>query len=152
MMEILSEDRFWHSYLRKAMDIWLPLHHEGPVHALRILTNVGGLLLPGRGDYDIDKPLEKVLEDEWTTVPGRLPKDLTVDLLEPLAEVTEQFKKLFSSAEADRVAVLDAVERVIPSLEMRRDDGYSGPGDDIRRVIDDLLELLREPMQSGGRY
>jgi hypothetical protein len=141
MMEILSEDRFWHSYLRKAMDIWLPLHHEGPRHALRILTNVGGLLLPGRGDYNIDKPLEKVLEDEWTAVPGRLPKDLTVDLLEPLAEVTEQFRKLFFT-ETDRSAVLAVVERVVPSLERRRDDGYDGPGDDIRRIIDNLLHPI----------
>jgi hypothetical protein len=146
MMKILSEDRFWHSYLRRNTDIWLPLHHEGPPHALRILTNVGGLLLPGRGDYDIDKPLEKMLEEEWTAVPGRLPMELTVDLLEPLAKVTEQFKRLSLFAEEDRGAVLDAVERVIPSLERRREDDYSGPGDDVRRIIDNLLIVLREPM------
>ena len=37
MIEILSEDRYWHPYLRKAMDIWLPFHHEGPPQALRTL-------------------------------------------------------------------------------------------------------------------
>jgi hypothetical protein len=149
MMEILSKDRDWHPYLRKAMDIWLPLHHEGPRHALHILTNVGELL-PGRGDHNINKPLEKVLTDEWAAVPGRLLEDLTADRLGPLAEVTEQFRNLFLFSEEDRGAVLGAVEQVIPSLEKRRDGNYSGPGDDIRHVIDNLLTVLREPMQPNS--
>ena len=151
MMEILSEDRFWHPYLRREMDIWLPLHREGPMHALHILTNVGELLLPGRGDFDVDKSLEKVLEDEWAAVPGRPPMELTADLLEPLAEVTKQFRELSFFTEGSRKGVLGMVERVIPGLEERRDDGYSGPGDDIRRIIDDLQQKLRVPMQSNSR-
>jgi hypothetical protein len=149
MMEILSEDRYWHPYLRKAMDIWLPLHHEGPAHALRILTNVGELLLPGRDDYNPDRSLEKVLEDQWAAVPGRLPKDLTVDLLEPLAEVTEQFKKLFFFTESSRGSVLAVVERVIPALERRRN--YSGPDNDIRHTIDNLVRVLQEPIHPSSR-
>ena len=151
MMEILSEDRYWYPYLREAMDIWLPLRHEGPEHALRILATVGELRLPGSDDYNVDKSLEKVLEDEWAAVPGRLPMDLTVDLLEPLAEVTGQFKKLFFFTESDRRAVLAAVERVIPALERRRDDNYGGPENDIRHIIDSLLRILREPIRSDSR-
>ena len=150
MMEILSEDRFWHPYLREAMDIWVPFHHEGPVYALRILTELGELLLPRRNGYEADKSLEKVLEDEWAAVPGRPPTELTVDLLGPLAQVTEQFKKLFFT-ENDRRVIIAVVEQVIPSLEKRRDDGYSGPGNDIRHVIDNLLKILREPIRSSGR-
>ena len=149
MMEILSEDGYWHPYLREVMDIWLPLHHEGPVYALRIITRVGELLLPGRDDYSVDKPLEKVLEEEWAAVPGRLPVELTVDVLEPLVEVTKQFKELFFT-ESERRAILAVVEQVIPSLEKRRDDNYSGPGDDIRHIIGNLLRILREPVQSSS--
>jgi len=148
MMEILSEDRHWRPYLRKEMVIWLPLHREGPVHALRILTNVGELR---RRDFDVDKSLEKVLEDEWAAVPGRPPKELTADLLEPLAEVTKQFRELLFFTEGGRKGVLGMVERVIPGLEERRDGGYSGPGDDIRRIIDDLRQTLRVPIQSNSR-
>jgi hypothetical protein len=151
MMEILSKHEDWHPYLRNAMDIWLPLPREGPVHALHILTNVGELLLPERDDHDINKPLEKVLEDEWAAVPGRNPEDLTADRLGPLAEVTEQFKKLSRFAkEEDRGAVLDAVEQVIPSLKRRREGDYSGPGDDVCRIIDNLLTVLREPMHPSS--
>ena len=133
------------------MEIWLPLHREGPVHAFHILTNVGELLLPGRGDYNGDKSLEKVLEDEWAAVPGRLPMELTADLLNPLAEVTKQFRELLFFTENGRGAVLAVVERVIPSLEKRRDENYGGPGDDIRDIIDDLLRILCRPMQSNSR-
>jgi hypothetical protein len=146
MMEILSEDGCWHPYLREAMGIWLPLHHAGPPHALRVLANVGGLLLPPRGDYNIDKPLKKVLEDEWAAVPGRLPEDLTADRLGPLAEVTEQFRKLSLFGEEDRKAVLAVAEQVIPSLERRREGNYSGPEDDVRHIIDNLLRILQEPL------
>ena len=142
MVEILSMDKYWHPYLRKAMDIWLPLHREGPVHALRILANVGELLLPERDGYNVDKPLKKVVEDEWAGVPGRLVMDLTADRLRPLAKVTRQFKELLFT-ESDRRAVLAMVEQVIPSLERRREDGYDGPGDDIRGIVNDLLRNLR---------
>ena len=40
MMEILSEDRFWDSYLKKAGDTWLSLDRKGPAHELRFLANV----------------------------------------------------------------------------------------------------------------
>ena len=130
------------------MVIWLPLHREGPVHALRILTNVGELR---RSDFDVGKSLEKVLEDEWAAVPGRSPMELTADLLEPLAEVTKQFRELSFFTEGGRKGVLGRVERVILGLEERRDGGYSGPGDDIRRIIDDLRKTLRVPIQSNSR-
>jgi len=150
MMEILSEDRYWHSYLRKAMDVWLPSRNEGPTHALRILATVGELLLPELDGYNGDKSLEKVVEEEWAAVPGRRPMDLTADRLGPLAEVTKQVKELLF-IESERRAVLAVVERVIPSLEKRRDDGYVGPGEDIRNIVNDLLEKLREPSQSSSR-
>ena len=143
MIEILSEDRYWHSYLRKAMDIWLPLHNEGPRHALLTLCRVGELRLLESDDYNAEKPLEKVVEEEWAAVPGRYPMDLTADLLGPLAEVTEQFKRLSFFSEIDRKAVLAVVERVVPSLEKRRDEGYSGPDDELRGIIEDLLRVLR---------
>ena len=144
MMETLSEDRFWHSYLRGAMEIWLPFRHEGPDRVLRILSNVGQLPLP---EYDgsnppLDKFLEKLVEDQWAGVPGRLLMDLTADRLEPLAEVTKRLKEL-SFTENDRRAVLAVVELVIPSLERRRDGGYEGPGDDIRGIVNRLLKALR---------
>jgi len=153
MMEFLSEDRYWHPYLRKSMDIWLPFHHEGRDQVLRILTTVGELLPPehdGPNRPSFDKALEKVVEDEWAGVPGRLPMDLTADRLEPLAEVTKQFKELLFT-ESNRTAILAAVERVVPSLERRRDDGYEGPGEDVRGIVDDLLEKLRTPMRSTSR-
>ena len=146
MIEILSEDRYWHPYLRKAVDIWLPLHHEGPHHALLTLCRVGELRLLERDGYDVNKPLEKVVEEEWAAVPGRYPMHLTADLLGPLAEVTEQFKRLSFFSEIDRKAVLAVVEQVIPSLERRRDEGYGGPDDEIRRIIEDLLRVLRVPV------
>jgi len=153
MMEILSEERHWYPYLRKAMDIWLPFHHEGRDQILRILTTVGELLPPehdGPNRLSLDKPWEKVVEDEWAGVPGRLPTDLTADRLAPLAEVTKRFRELFFT-ESNRKAVLAVVERVIPPLEKRRDDDYEGPGEDVRGVVDDLLVTLRTPMQSTSR-
>lgn len=134
------------------MDLWLPLHHEGPDHVLRILTAVGELLIPGcdGSKPPLNKPLERVVGDEWAGVPGRPVMDLTADRLKPLARVTKRFKKLFFT-ESDRRAVLAVVERVVPSLERRHDDGYGGPGDDIRGIVDDLLEELRKPIRSSSR-
>ena len=60
--------------------------------------------------------------------------------------VTGRFEKLSFFTESDQGAVLAEVGRVIPSLERRRDDGYDGPEDDIRSIIDSLLTILREPM------
>ena len=151
MMEILSEDRYWYSYLRKAMDIWLPSHHEGQACVLGILCRVGEFFLPGSDGYNTGKPLEKVVEEEWQSVPGRYPKDLTADLMGPLAEVTGQFKRLSIFSESDRRAVLAAVEQVVPSLERRRDKDYGGPGDEFRMIIEDLLRVLREPVQASSR-
>jgi len=148
MVEILSEERYWHPYLREAMDIWLPFHRAGRDQVLHILTNVGELLLPR---YDGSNPpfdsfIGNLVADEWAGLPGRLLKDLTASRLEPLAEVTRRFKELLFT-EIDRRAVLAVVEQVIPSLERRRDDGYDGPGEDIRGIVDDLRENLRTPMR-----
>ena len=152
MIEILAEDRFWHPYLREAMDIWLPFRHEGPGHVLRILTTVGEMLVPEceGSKHPLDRSLEKHVEEEWESVPGRFMKDLTADRLRPLAEVTKQFKELLLT-ESDRKMVLGAVERVIPSLEKRREDGYDGLGEDIRGIVSELLETLRIPVQSTSR-
>lgn len=130
------------------MEIWLPLRHEGPEYTLRILIVVGELLLPAKPP--LDKSLEKLIEDEWAGVPGRLVQDITADRLKPLAEVTEKFRELLFS-ESERRAVLAVVERVIPSLEKRLDGGYDGPGEDIRGIISDLLEVLRIPIESANR-
>jgi hypothetical protein len=140
MMGVLSEDGHWHSYLRKAMDIWLPLNHEGPENVLRILINVGELSLYNNSSpLPIDKPLEKLVEDEWAAVPGRLADDLTVDRLKPLVEVTQQFKELWFD-ETDRKEVLAVVERAIPLLEKRTD--IKGV-DDLRGIVDDLIKTLQ---------
>ena len=153
MMEILSEDKHWHSYLRGAMVTWLPFHQEGPAQVLQILSRVGELSLP---EYDTSIPppfntfLANLVKDEWARVPGRPVADLTTDLLTPLAEVTNQLKQLLFT-EIDRRAVLAEVENVIPSLEKRRDDGFGGPGEDICGFVDDLLERLRVPMPLTGR-
>ena len=152
MIEILSEDRYWHSYLRKATEIWLPFRHEEPDRVLRILTTIGELLIPGSGGSEtpLDRSLEKLVGEEWARVPGRPVQDVTAVRLKPLAEITEQFNELLF-AEDDRRAVLGVVEQVIPSLERRREDGYNGPGDDIRDIVNDLLEVLRSPVQSTRR-
>ena len=151
MMEILSEDRYWHSYLRGAMDIWLPFRHEGQDQVIRILTRVGEL--PPR-DYDgfnpLDKFLEQFVEDEWAAVPGCPLVDLTADRLKPLVESTTQFKELLFT-EVDRKAVLAVVERVVPALEKRREDGYEGPGDEIREMVGTLIEILQIPVPSTSR-
>ena len=152
MVEILSEDRYWHSYLRGAMEIWLPFRHEGPAQVIRILTRVGELKLP---QYDgtnppLDKFLEQLVEDEWAGVPGRPLMDLTSDRLEPLVEITTQLKDL-SFTDVDRKVVLGAVERVIPALERRREEGYEGPGEEVREMVEALVGMLRTPMQSSSR-
>ena len=151
MMEILSDDRYWHPYLRKAMDIWLPLHYGGPDHALRILCSVGEFHL-GRDGYNVVTPLEKVVREEWAAVPGRHTTDLNADRLGPLAEVTKQFKRLSFFSEIDRKAVLTAVEQVVPSLERRHDESYGGPDDEVRRIIEDLLKVLRVPIQTRSHW
>jgi len=150
MVEILSEDRYWHPYLRKSMDIWLLL--EGQDRVLRILNTVGELSIPGSDGprHPLDRPLEKLVEDEWARVPGRPLQDVTADRLKLLAEITEQFKELLLT-ESDLGLVINAVEKVVPHLENRRDDNYDGPGDDIRGIVNDLLGVLRSPMQSTKR-
>ena len=135
MMEILSEDRYWHPYLRGAMDLWLGFCHEGTDQVIQILLRVGEIPPPEVGHcLPLDNHLVKIVEDEWARVPGRPAKDLSADLLGPFAEVTTQLKELLFT-ETDRQAVVDVVERVLPSLEMRRDDGYEGPGKDIVKLI-----------------
>ena len=137
------------------MDIWLPFHHAGRDQVLHILTNVGQLQPP---EYDGSSPnpsplvetLARRVEGEWARVPGRHVQDLTADHLIPLAEVTKRFKELVFS-DNDRNTVLDLVERVIPALEGRRDGGYDGPGEDVRDVVNELLEKLRSPTHSASR-
>ena len=149
MMEMLSEDGYWHSYLREAMDTWLPLRHKGSKHVVRILANVGKLSLPSWDHFSfpsLDEFLQRLVVDEWAAVPGRELRDLTADRLEPLAEVTEQFKELLFD-DSYQKEVLAAIEQVIPGLEQRRDDGHDGPGEDIRDIIEDLLGKL-QPSQS----
>jgi hypothetical protein len=131
------------------MDIWLSLRDEDPGHVLRILTNVGELLLPRRDGYDVDTPLEIVLQDEWTDVPGRPLTQLSAERLGPLAEVTERFRNLFTGNAW--ATVMDAVQLVIPSLEKRRDDGYNGPDDNVRRIICGLLlQQIKERQHDDG--
>jgi hypothetical protein len=48
-----------------------------------------------------------------------------------------QLKELLFT-KSGRRAVLAVVDQVIPSLEKRRDDGYAGPGEDIREIDDAL--------------
>ena len=150
MMEILSGDRYWHPYLRGTMDIWLPFRHDGPDQVLSILARVGELTPPipeySPNSPPIDKFLEKLMKDEWAAVPGRPAADLAPDRLKPLAEVTRGFKEQLL-AELDRGAVLDVVEQVIPTLERRRGTGLEGPGEDIDVIVNDLLDVLREPIQ-----
>ena len=165
MMEILSEDRNWYSYLRGAMEIWLPFRHEEPDQVIRIFTRVGELEFPRDGDmnptfYELEFPwdgdmnppfdelLVKLVEDEWAGVPGRRITDLTSDRLEPLVEITTQLKFL-SFTEVDRV--LGAVERAIPALEGRREEGYEGPGEQVRNMVEALVVILQTPVQSSSR-
>ena len=153
MMAILSEDEYWHSYLRGTMDLWLPFRHDGPGQVLRILGRVGELLPPEYDGFNpppLDNLLAKLVEDEWVRVPGRPVKDLAADRLKPLVEVTKQLKELFLT-ERERRAILAAVEQVIQSLERRRDGGYEGPGGDTHGVVSALLEILRVPVQSTSR-
>ena len=147
MMEILSEDRYWHTYLRGTMDIWLPFRHEGSRQVISILTRVGELPLNDDFDPPLDEFLAQLIEDEWAGVPGRPLVILTFDQLEPLVEVTRQLKELLF-IEIDRTAVLAVVEQVIPGLAKRREDGYEGPGEDIRDMVGALIEILQVPVQS----
>jgi hypothetical protein len=155
MMGILSEDVYWHSYLREAMDLWLPLRHGGPDHVIRILVNVGGLLLPQcRDGYtfpSFDEFLQKVVVDEWVAVPARPVHDLTADRLKPLAEVTKQFKELLFDGDYRR-AVLAAVQQVILGLAQRRDNGYLGPGEDVCNIVNDLVAELQLPPKRRYTY
>ena len=134
------------------MDIWLPLRHEGPDLVLRILARVSDIPLPEYDGFNppLDKFLEKLVEDEWARVPGRLAMNLIADRLEPLAEVTMQLRELLFT-ESGRRAVLAAVGQVLPSLERRRDDGYLGPGKDIHDILDALQDILRVPVSSIRR-
>ena len=147
MMNILSEDVYWRPYLRKYMDIWLPLRHEGPEQTARIVANVGELPLVQFDDYissPFDDLLRQLMVDVWATVPGRQLPDLTADRLKPLAEVTEGFKEMLFDDRCRR-EIIATVEQVIPRLELRREGGYVGPGDDVRDTINDLLAKLRIP-------
>ena len=150
MVEILSEDVDWHSYLRGSMNIWLSFRREGPDEIFRILTRIGGLPPPEYDGSPVDEFLEKLVEDEWAAVPGRPVEDLAADRLVSLAEVTTQLKELLFT-ESGRKATLTMVERVIPLLERRREDGYEGPGKEIHDIINPLLDILRGPVPPTNR-
>ena len=116
MMEILSGDVRWHSYLRKAMHIWLPFRHEGEPQTLRIIANFSGLEFPKRNDQNsssLDDFLQKLMVGGWAAVPRWPVRDLTADGLKPLAEITEGL--LFDDDYLR--AVLAEVEQVIPGLK-----------------------------------
>ena len=147
MMELLSEDVHWHSYLRKDMGIWLPHRHEGMWHALRILANVGGLPLPPvldiRNLLSYDRLLQSLVLDEWERVLKRHVRDLTADGLKPLVEVTEQFRELLFDKNYQR-AVLTRINEVAQRLEPS-DGNYDGPGGDVRGIVNDLVTKLHLP-------
>ena len=146
MTETLSQDTYWDSYLRRNMDIWLPLRYDGPEHTLRIIRNIAGLPFVMQNDYGsspLDNFLQRLMVGEWAAVPGRQVCDLTADRLIPLAEITEGFNKELLFNDYYQRAVLAEVERVIPGLERRHDSGYEGPGEDVRDVINDLVAKLR---------
>lgn len=137
MVETLSKDKHWHSYLREAMDVWLPLRDNARNQVARILASVGEMSLPG-GDVLDDTSLVNFVKAEWVRVPGRGAKDLTTDLLVPFAEVTKRLKELLFE-ESQQMDVLVTVEQVVSSLENRND----GLGEDVRGIIDGLLRALR---------
>ena len=152
MMEILSEDVCWHQYLRDHMDLWVPFRYDGEPQFLHIISNVGGLTLTtlgGLGSSSIDDILQRLVVDEWAAVPGRQVPDLTADRLKPLADVTGRFKELAFS-DSCRKAVLATVEQVLPGLDLRREDDYAGPGDDVRDIINDLVKNLRVPRHQSS--
>jgi len=151
MMDVLSEDGYWHPYLRRAMDIWLPLRHEGQEQVIRILARVGGLSLSEYDGSPTDKFLELLLVNEWAAVPGRPLMSLTANHLGPLVEVTERFKELLFT-EIDRKKIMGAVEQVIPGLEKRHDDGYEGPGEDLRGMVGALVGKLQEPSRRSTHW
>ena len=144
MMGILSEDGYWQPYLRNSADIWLRFRHEDLVDALRILTNVGQLgplSRAGSPSPPSDEPLVKLVEEEWAVVHRRPAPDLTVDRLKPLVEVTEQLMRLVFN-DNDRKNFLAIVTPVIPFLQEKREDGYEGPGEDVRGIVGDLVKKL----------
>ena len=147
MMEVLSEDVYWHPYLREHMELWVPFRYEWEPQILHIIGNVGGLTLaaPGdRGSSSIDDFLPKLVVKEWAAVPGCPVGDLTADRLKPLADVTGGFSELLFS-DSWRGEVLATVEQVIPGLNLRRDGGYLGPGTDVGKIVGDLVEKLKSP-------
>ena len=146
-MRILSENVYWRSYVRNAMEIWLPLRHDGPEHIIRIISNVTGLPFAewgNRSSSSLDNFLQQPLVGEWAAVPGWRVHDLTADRLKPLAEITDGFMELVFDDDHRRV-VLAEVEQVIPGLERRHDSDYEGPGQDVCDIVNDLVEKLRSP-------
>jgi hypothetical protein len=43
------------------------------------------------------------------------------------------------------------VVEVIPSLEKRRENGYEGPGEDVRSIVDNLEKKLRTSQSPSSR-
>ena len=143
MMEILSRDEAWRSYLRREAGMWLPWRSDGWSQVICILENISKITFPKiEPAEDMDMLLIKVVRDEWARVPGRGAKDLTADVLAPFAEVTVRLNhSLFD--EDGRRAVLTVVEQVIPSLERWRSENHEELEEGVNRIVRALLEDLR---------
>lgn len=78
---------------------------------------------------------KKLTEDERARVEFQHAHchDLTVDLLAPFAEITEQLEEL-AFDRSDRMVVLTAVKQVTLSLERQRDGVYEDLGKYIRGI------------------
>ncbi|KAF9782723.1 hypothetical protein BJ322DRAFT_166945 [Thelephora terrestris] len=147
MMEVLSKEVYWHPYLRKAMDIWLPFRREGWSQIFNIIENVGGLPSGKRADHSsssLDDSLQQLIVDGWREASGSLvPRGIfDTNFLKPLAEVTERFN-LFD--DGHREEVLTEVENVIYALGRREDYGFESPPKDVVAIVDALQEKLRSP-------
>ena len=139
MIEILSNDKQRHSYLRKTMSTWICFRHlpGRRLQAARIIATIGGIPFP-EVDFPDDFSLINLVKEEWTRVPGRGVKDLTPNRLMQLAGVTKQLKHILFD-EVDRKEVLAEVKQVIPHLERRLDFRQV---EDIRGIVEGLIRTL----------
>lgn len=149
MMEILSQDKYWHSYLRETMDLWLPFRREGWEHVIRIFSNITDIQFPEVHNPNDDSLVDHVTQ-EWARVPGPGVRYLSTDQLEQLAGVTKHLRNIVFH-EIHRKDVLAVVKGVVLSLQNRRNDGQEGVGEGIRCIVNDLLVVLQVPIGIPGR-